>query len=72
MPGRRKKTPPQPLPEPGVGILSKKHGGTRPVRTYCLFYERRPAPVLKTLLCSGAGLWEPCPDLETCCRRGGA
>ena len=48
------------------GVLSKKFGGEVAVRTYCLFFYKRPPKLASTLLCSGKELWPPCSDFDLC------
>jgi hypothetical protein len=62
-------------------ILSSKHGGSlsevqnpdgtvRPLKTYCKYFVSKPTNP-KTMLCSGGGLWECCPDYHHCSKRLG-
>jgi hypothetical protein len=47
--------------------LSTKKGGTVPeIKTHCRFLQYRPVLIHKSILCSGDGIWEPCPDFELC------
>jgi len=50
-----------------LNILSSKHGGSLPVKTYCLYYVSRPYHIWDNLLCAGIeDLWPPCPDFKQC------
>lgn len=46
--------------------LSVAHGGYAEVRTYCLFFRYRPQKLFKQGLCTGEGIWAPCPDYPRC------
>lgn len=46
--------------------LSKKYGGQATCRSYCTMYETMPMLRSLAVLCSGCGIWSPCPDLSLC------
>ena len=48
--------------------LGKKYGGEVACRSYCTMYEAPPLLREVNLLCSGGGIWPPCPDLDLCRR----
>lgn len=50
-----------------INRLSKKYGGkTFTIKTYCLYFYERPQDLKNHMLCTGAGIWEQCPDFERC------
>jgi hypothetical protein len=47
--------------------LSVKKGGVVPdLKTHCRLLHFRPVLIHRSILCSGASFWEPCPDYELC------
>jgi len=54
----------------GAAVLSVRRGGRRVMKgkSHCLFYYGH-LPPKPTLLCTGGGIWQACPDEGKCWSR---